>query len=328
MTISEIISNLYLSNLSAAKTEPLKLYDIDRVVSICQESPVDEISNSIEHHQFPIDDGPHEYRIFENSVDTIRKALDRGDTILVHCRVGMSRSVSAVAATLATDTDRTLTEAFDHIEDQRGLIAPTDDLWASARRYVGDHASKGSLKEHLQMWTYIEVGSEPALEDLRDELISHLPDRFGKEPDLHITLLPAHELPHQQAYEKALQEIEELQKAYADSIGPIAIHEELRFYPRPDNAEDERNDPYVLKLDVDDEQLVELRARTIDIVQKHGGEIIWDVAPLHITLAKAADGSNADVDGLNEDELHTIPEQIINTAINEVSVGDLHVEKL
>lgn len=140
MTISKITSDLYVGNLRTTRDEPLELlYDITHVVSIQPESISHDIGSDIEYSHYPMRDGPHDYNVFEASVDAIRDAWKSNGTVLVHCHAGASRSVCAAAAALSTESDRTLSEALNLINNRREIIAPTEELARSAHQYAHEH---------------------------------------------------------------------------------------------------------------------------------------------------------------------------------------------
>lgn len=82
--------------------------DVDRIVTVCQEDVTDHIPTAVAYEWYQMSDGPHSgyggvhsYRLFEMAAASVLRALEAGETILVHCHVGKSRSVSVAAAAIA-----------------------------------------------------------------------------------------------------------------------------------------------------------------------------------------------------------------------------------
>lgn len=100
------------------------------------------LSDTGDMYVFP--DGPHDYADFEAAVDAIRDALHAGKHVLVHCQAGCSRSPSACIAALAVEDGDTYEDAYWRVKHAHDPTNPTDDLEASARRYISDHQSSVS----------------------------------------------------------------------------------------------------------------------------------------------------------------------------------------
>jgi protein-tyrosine phosphatase len=67
-------------------------------------------------------DGPrNDEETMRDAVETTASFLQKGDTVLVHCSAGASRSVAVAAASLATVNDTGLDEALQLIRDKKPI---------------------------------------------------------------------------------------------------------------------------------------------------------------------------------------------------------------
>lgn len=99
----------------------------------------------IKLHWVKIDDEPSAdiYRFFPQITSEIDKALSKGEPVLVHCQMGISRSPTLVAAYLMKKKNMTAAEAIAFIEAKRDIINP----------------NKGFVKQ-LQQWEQHLTGEE------------------------------------------------------------------------------------------------------------------------------------------------------------------------
>jgi predicted protein tyrosine phosphatase len=110
-------------------------HGFDRVLSVGY-SPNQRPAASTDDLAFP--DGAHDYSDFEAAVDTVVAALDAGETVLVHCQAGISRSPTVCATALATRRGIPFRAALADVQQARPLAAPLPALKRSARRYLSD----------------------------------------------------------------------------------------------------------------------------------------------------------------------------------------------
>jgi len=90
-----------------------------------------------ESKEFLLEDGDHNYEVFEQAVDYIIEKLDSEHTILVHCQAGMSRSVSACIAAYVTKNNVDYNRAFEKC--RHGFQYPASQLLDSARKYIDEN---------------------------------------------------------------------------------------------------------------------------------------------------------------------------------------------
>ncbi len=91
--------------------------------------------------QFVFPDGPHDYEVFEAAVDYTMVCLDQGNTILIHCQAGVSRSAGVCTAAIAVRQGIDADQARTKVEEFRPIINPTTEIWNSTVRYVDENTS-------------------------------------------------------------------------------------------------------------------------------------------------------------------------------------------
>lgn len=108
--MNEINNNLWVSDIQGAREQSTGRFDC--VITVCQ----DEISDNVgcEYHHFNMNDGEgteyggdDSFELFETASDTLLNALNKNKTVLIHCHMGQSRSVSVAVAALAVHEDIT-----------------------------------------------------------------------------------------------------------------------------------------------------------------------------------------------------------------------------
>jgi hypothetical protein len=116
----------------------------DRVITVCQDSIEDNVSSSCDYSWYNMSDGEadgwggsSEYELFEAAADELHDALLDGETVLIHCHHGHSRSVSVATAALGRYLGMTRSEAYQHIYRYRILPHPPEQvLLEHASRYI------------------------------------------------------------------------------------------------------------------------------------------------------------------------------------------------
>lgn len=81
-------------------------------------------------------DGEHDYSDFKRAVDYVINKLENGETVLVHCQAGISRSAGVCSAALTETTDMTLEEALRAVEDARSIVNPASEIRSSMKQYT------------------------------------------------------------------------------------------------------------------------------------------------------------------------------------------------
>lgn len=139
----QVTDQLWIGDIADAQQKSMREYDIDTVITVCQDNVSDNIG--VEYHHFNMSDGASDYggdssyELFEKAADMLLAALWRGDTVLIHCHVGMSRSVSVATAVLALYEDISFEAAYNRCRMSRAHShRPEQLLLDHARRYIDD----------------------------------------------------------------------------------------------------------------------------------------------------------------------------------------------
>jgi protein-tyrosine phosphatase len=86
---------------------------------------------------FPLVDGPEvEYPAFKRAVEVTRRHYRRGESTLVQCEVGISRSAAIVATVLAAEEGTTFDEGLAEVKRYRSRASPRAPLRECAERYL------------------------------------------------------------------------------------------------------------------------------------------------------------------------------------------------
>lgn len=74
---------------------------------------------------------------WDNTFRYISQAKNDGSKVLVHCKMGVSRSASVVIAYAMKAYDWTFSEALDHVKTQRNCIKPNKNFLTQLETYQG-----------------------------------------------------------------------------------------------------------------------------------------------------------------------------------------------
>jgi atypical dual specificity phosphatase len=76
------------------------------------------------HHE-PLYDGPKTgWKRYADAVETARTLFGQPDSVLIHCRAGISRSTAISATTLAAEEDRSFRQALEAVQTARPIAMP------------------------------------------------------------------------------------------------------------------------------------------------------------------------------------------------------------
>ena len=160
--------------------------------------------------------------------------------------------------------------------------------------------------ETRDAWTYLGLSNE-AVETLRDELVSAVPDEWVRVDDAHISILPGFNLPAQEM-PKAIHVLEHIREHYAETEIPVTG---VECFHELDEAEPS----FVVKLDMEID-LEAMREEQKALIESYGGSLKYDPVEPHVTLFKAGDGGD-EHEPLSDAQRSELSEAIDNVDVPE-----------
>jgi protein-tyrosine phosphatase len=121
--MTPITDQLFIGDIEqAGDRQRYKEHGIDRVIQLTYSAPDNGYPDSVDVHTYSMMDGPrNDEETMRDAVETTASFLQKGDTVLVHCSAGASRSVAVAAASLATVNDTGLDEELQLIRDKKPI---------------------------------------------------------------------------------------------------------------------------------------------------------------------------------------------------------------
>lgn len=146
--ISEILPNLFLGNIGAAKQRKLlERHNIKYIVRVLN-IPDHIFENEYTYHIVNIEDADDVdiSQHFDAATDFIQSKMDLNDgNVFVHCAQGKSRSPSVVIAYLIRKRGMSLKEALTHVQKCRPVVYPNSGFMEQLAKYESLHASTKSV---------------------------------------------------------------------------------------------------------------------------------------------------------------------------------------
>lgn len=141
--MNKITNNIWVGDILDAREGDTSRFD--RVISVCQDTTEDNVGCAFEH--FPLTDGEPQghnpgdpsYEAFANAVDCVYEAVGSGETVLVHCHAGRSRSVTVVACVLARRDGLSFREATKLVSERNGYIHPSPQIANHGQEYIEEY---------------------------------------------------------------------------------------------------------------------------------------------------------------------------------------------
>lgn len=132
---AKILEYLYLGSQDCCSSEVLKTYNIWNVLSIGIETPLQD--PLIKKHYLECLDLPETniWDTIKKSVEVIKNAVNKSESILVHCNAGISRSASVVIGYLMLVFNYSFNDAFQHVHSARPVIRPNDGFLNQLKNY-------------------------------------------------------------------------------------------------------------------------------------------------------------------------------------------------
>lgn len=131
------MEHLYLGSVGAAyNLQVLKNLQISCILTICECLPP-KFPDDFEYKVIPVTDEPSTRlnHYFQEATDFIKKAIEEGKNVLVHCFAGVSRSASIVIAYLMRFHKMEYNTALSHTKSRRPWINPNYGFQGQLRRY-------------------------------------------------------------------------------------------------------------------------------------------------------------------------------------------------
>jgi len=132
MDVTRVLDRLYLSDYVSLSAARLSELGVSLVINATYEVPNVEVpEGTIEFIQLHINDvvTADMAQHMDRCADRIHEVRSAGGVALVHCALGVSRSVTICLAYLVKYEGRTLREAYFEVKKKRPIIRPNEGFW-------------------------------------------------------------------------------------------------------------------------------------------------------------------------------------------------------
>jgi len=136
--MDQVADNVWVGDYQDAQdTEEIKEHSIQTVInlSLRQSVEIDSVRNL---HIALQDSSRNEQEQFNQAFQAVLREISKDQNVLVHCNIGVSRSISVTAAAVAERDDRSLRDVLNEIEQKRPVANPHPALIRQA-----EHVLKG-----------------------------------------------------------------------------------------------------------------------------------------------------------------------------------------
>ena len=131
--MDKITDNLYITDLDHVKQKETMLLPQLFVLNLSG----DETAECDVY--YPLRDGAMDDQMrFDGAVVNLLKHLRHGETCVVYCAAGVSRSVTVAAAALAEMEDTNWVDAFQKIKEKRPVANPNPRIKQHALKFLGE----------------------------------------------------------------------------------------------------------------------------------------------------------------------------------------------
>lgn len=126
----QVHSQLYISDLDSAEDPP---EEVDTVINLS--GGIRESTDIF----YPLRDSEmKDQQRFNGAVKNVVKRLEEGETLLVHCAAGVSRSVGVSVAAISEYEEINSVESFQRIKEKRPVANPRPGIKKHYRKYLGE----------------------------------------------------------------------------------------------------------------------------------------------------------------------------------------------
>jgi len=135
--MTKINDKLFVTDIEATDSEGADYYrnqmDADWIINLSGRSTGEA------DVYYPLKDGAMEdSERFNGAVENVVRELKRGNTVVVNCAAGVSRSVSVAATALAELNDWNWVKAFQEIRSERPQANPRPALRTAGKKYLNE----------------------------------------------------------------------------------------------------------------------------------------------------------------------------------------------
>jgi len=149
---TQIFDHLFLgSEWNASNLEELERNGIGHILNVTRE--IDNFfPGQFDYLNVRVydDEATELLKHWDRTFKYIRRAFESGSKVLVHCKMGVSRSASVVIAYAMKVKDWDLTEALQHVKDKRGCVKPNVSFMQQLEIYAG--ILDASRQRHNHLW--------------------------------------------------------------------------------------------------------------------------------------------------------------------------------
>eukprot|EP00347_Sterkiella_histriomuscorum_P012647 403367769 len=135
--MNEILPNLYLSGMQPTYQlyylQQQKIDSILTVADVLEPQFPDQFEYKIIEISDDIESNIHQH--LDECVTFIRKRIDSGKTVLVHCAAGVSRSASVITAYVMTVKSLSRDDALAYVRTRRPAVHPNDGFMCQLLEY-------------------------------------------------------------------------------------------------------------------------------------------------------------------------------------------------
>ena len=149
---SRIFDDLFLgSEWNASNLEELERNGIGHILNVTRE--IDNFfPDQFDYLNIRVydDEATELLKHWDRTYKYIRRALEDGSKVLVHCKMGVSRSASVVIAYAMKARHWDLPQALQHVKDRRACVKPNTSFMQQLEIYAG--ILDASRQRHNQLW--------------------------------------------------------------------------------------------------------------------------------------------------------------------------------